>query len=153
MDDIQTLKLKTNCAQCVQKCCSQPYDWVYLTHREVDRLKDASGLAESDFVTERRNSATEHVFQTLNLPCRFFEKGTGRCAVYEARPLICQIFPFYPEPLTGDVTLLPVQCGTNLELLPPDAPHGWRVIDFEADLREWLKEFWTEASARKPARP
>lgn len=145
MDDLRTLRLKTNCHLCTQKCCSQPYDWVYLTSKEISRLETASGLAEHEFVVRRQNKTTRHVFRTLELPCRFFDPETGRCGVYESRPLVCRIFPFYPEPLTGDATLLPVQCGNNLHFLPTDSQEGWQLSDSEQSVREWLFELWDEA--------
>jgi Fe-S-cluster containining protein len=150
MDELRELRLKVNCRSCVHKCCSQPYDWVFLTSQEISRLKTASGLSEEEFVTKRENSNNGHVFRTLNLPCRFLNSETGECRVYEARPLVCRLFPFYVEPLTGHATLLPVQCGANLQFLPFDSKDdGWRLIDFDEDARNWLAELWKEATPKK----
>src|ERR1700749_4384721 len=100
MQPLRELKLKTSCASCVHKCCSQPYDWVYLTNREITRISNATGILERNFVLERKNTNTGYVFRTLSLPCRFLDQATGGCLVYEIRPLVCRLFPFYPEPLT-----------------------------------------------------
>lgn len=145
MHPLRQLRLKTSCESCVHKCCSQPHDWVFLTTREIVRLKIASGLSEEDFVVQRENSNNGHMFQTLNLPCRFLDSKTGQCGVYESRPLVCRTFPFYPEPLTGDATLLPIQCGDNLHLLPVHSVDGWGLADFEGDIRLWLCELWQES--------
>ena len=145
MQGLREIRLRTDCRSCVNKCCSQPYDWVYLTAQEIDSLKAASGLSEEDFVVRRRNSNTGHIFRTLNLPCRFLDTETGECKVYESRPLVCRLFPFYPEPLTGDATLLPAQCGDNLHFLASDSEEGWCLADQEDDVRHWLTELWREA--------
>jgi uncharacterized protein len=145
MQALRELRIKTSCASCVHKCCSQPYDWVFVTSREISRLKAASGLSEQEFVSNRRNEKTGHIFRTLNLPCRFLDSKTGQCRVYESRPLVCRLFPFYPEPLTGHATLLPVQCGNNLQFLSPKASDGWRLVDFEEETHQWLTELWEEA--------
>jgi Fe-S-cluster containining protein len=149
MQQLRDLRIRTACDQCASKCCSQPYDWVYLTLREIEALEVASGLERKSFVEEQLNSATGYRFRTLNLPCQFLDKETGRCNVYEARPLVCRIFPFYPEPLTGHATLLPVQCGENLHFLEMESKNGWRLADFDDDLRLWLIELWDEAKSEK----
>jgi Fe-S-cluster containining protein len=148
MHALRQLRLKTNCEACVHKCCSQPYDWVFLTVREAERLKKASGLSAEDFVVKRQNVNNGHVFLTLNLPCRFLDSKTGQCKVYESRPLVCRMFPFYPEPLTGDATLLPIQCGENLQFLSEHSLDGWGMMDFEDDVRRWLAEIWREAKTQ-----
>jgi Fe-S-cluster containining protein len=145
MKTLRQLRLKTMCESCIHKCCIQPYDWVFLTTEEVLRLETASGLSEEEFLVERRNTNNGHVFRTLNLPCRFLEPQTGRCNVYQFRPLVCRLFPFYPEPLTGHATLLPVQCGDNLQFVASDSKDGWSLTDFEEDVRQWLAQLWQEA--------
>jgi len=145
MQALRQLRLRTKCESCVNKCCSQPYDWIFLTSREICRLETSSGLSKDEFVVEQRNANNGHVFLTLSLPCRFLDPKTGQCTVYESRPLVCRLFPFYPEPLTGYATLLPVQCGDNLKLLDSNSRDGWGLKDFEQDIRQWLSELWREA--------
>lgn len=146
MDSLKQIALKTDCGSCSQKCCSQPYDWVFLTRAEVQSLAQASGTDENEFITVRENSNSHRTFRTLNLPCRFLDQNSGQCTVYESRPLICKLFPFYLEPLTGHATLLPVQCGVNLKILNSDtAECGWRLADFEEQAREWLATIWSES--------
>ena len=148
MKSLKEIKLRTNCHHCVHKCCSQPYDWVYLTESEIDRLKFESKVPQERFVITRLNPNTGHSFRTLGLPCPFLDPPTGRCKVYAARPLICRMFPFYPEPLTGHATLLPIQCGTNLEFVGPGTEGGWSLSDFEVEIRDWLRQIWEEARHR-----
>jgi Fe-S-cluster containining protein len=142
MKPLQEIRLRTNCTACREKCCSEPYDWVYLTRAEIARLEDASGLPSSAFVEERRNPAGLRL-RVLNLPCRFLA-ANGECSVYEGRPLVCQLFPFYPEPLSGTATLLPVQCGDNLVF--EDGPTSWSLADYEGEIRLWLAALWSEAT-------
>jgi uncharacterized protein len=149
MKELRVLRLKTDCGSCVNKCCSQPYDWVYLTSQESSRLKAASGIPEEEFMSERQNSKTGYVFRTLNLPCRFLDAQTGRCTVYESRPLACRLFPFYVDPLTGHATLYSAECGDNLLFPPTDSEDGWRLTDLEEEVRQWMVEFWDEAVVKK----
>jgi len=145
--DLRALKIMTSCDTCLNKCCSQPYDWVYVTAKEIDRLKAASTVSEAEFIVERKNSNTGHVFRTLNLPCCFLDPQTGMCSQYESRPLICRLFPFYPEPLTGDATLLPAQCGVNLQILSSTSSNfGWCLADLQRETTEWLSDIWSEAT-------
>jgi len=150
MQSLRQLTVRTDCDSCDHKCCSQPYDWVFLTEEEIDSLRRASGVGEEQFVTLRRNRNTGYSFKTLNLPCRFLEPGSGRCSVYESRPLVCRMFPFYLEPLTGDATLLPVQCGDRLHILQdPKEPGGWSLSSLEDVAQAWCSELWREARSRK----
>lgn len=144
MSDLREVRIRTNCASCVNKCCSQPYNWVYLTREEIAALTEASGRPPSEFVAIRQNPASGLTLQTLNLPCQFL--GTdGSCTVYDRRPLICRLFPFYPDPLVGAATLLPIECGDRLEFLDPESREGWSVEDHEVTLREWIAAIWREA--------
>lgn len=149
MQDLRELRIKTNCDLCTNKCCSQPYDWVYLTARDIAGLETASALSEEEFAAKRRNANTGHIFRTLNLPCRFLDSQTGQCKVYDFRPLVCRLFPFYPEALTGNMTLLPSQCGANLVFLASNSGEGWCLKDVENDARRWLAELWDEAMVKE----
>lgn len=149
-DGLAKLRIATDCGACVNKCCSQPYDWVYLTESEIAHLEALSGKPRASFVGARKNMETGFTFQVLNLPCQFLEKETGRCGVYAARPLVCKLFPFYPEPLTGHATLIPAQCGDRLSFPPEGAP-GWALSDYSATTARWLQDIWAEAGFRTGA--
>lgn len=149
MSGIRSIRVLTDCAACTTKCCSEPFDWVYLTPTEMNRLEMASGLPAGTFTEQQRNLQTGHAITILRLPCRFFDSRTGNCGVYEERPLICRLFPFYPEPLTGRGSLLSAQCGGHLSVLPLEAQSGWCFDDHLEDIAAWLDELWR--TARAPA--
>jgi Fe-S-cluster containining protein len=118
---------------------------VYLTEREILRIEKGTHIDRGAFVAKRENENTGHTFQILSLPCPFLATATGECTIYPIRPLVCRLFPFYPEPLTGHATLLPAQCGTNLEFVTAGSGEGWALSDFQTDIGEWLADLWTEA--------
>jgi Fe-S-cluster containining protein len=115
---------------------------VYLTPQESLRLNKISGIPATEFTTGRQDASTGLRFSTLNQPCRFLNSETGDCTVYESRPLACRIFPFYLNPFTGAATLCATQCNENMMFPPNDSGRGWRLIDFERDVNDWMVEFW-----------
>jgi uncharacterized protein len=142
MRELIELRLKTNCGSCMNKCCSQPDDWVYLTARESSRLEIISGVSKEEFTAERENAKTGYVFRTLKLPCRFLDSQTGQCTVYEARPMACRLYPFHVDPFDGSATLYSSECGDNLLFPSLDSESAWRLMDFEEDVHQWVAEFW-----------
>lgn len=148
MQGLQELRVLTDCKSCVHKCCSQPYDWVFLTKREIALIGSSTGLPERDFAAQRNNVNSGLTLRTLNLPCRFLDEQSGLCKIYDVRPLVCRLFPFYAEPLTGHATLLPAQCGSNLRFVSSQSAQGWCLKDFEPIIQQWLAEIWQEASVR-----
>ena len=146
---IRDLKISTDCASCMDKCCSQPYDWVYLSETEVSTLVQKTGRPESDFTVQQSNPATGAAFKVLNLPCTFFDERSGKCTVHEVRPLICELFPFYPDPMTGQAMFYPAQCGPLLQIHPLDSEVGWNLARYETDIQNWIRAIWAEALSRK----
>lgn len=142
---IDRIRLSTNCANCKEKCCRRPYDWVYLSEAEVDRLEKASGKLRDTFLAEKKNCTTGDTFRLLLLPCHFFDQQTGRCSVYVNRPLICKLYPIYVDPLLGEACLLPSDCGENLRIHPVDGEEGWHLQDHAEEVLEWVNHIWREA--------
>lgn len=145
MRSITEVQVSTSCDGCSDACCSQPYDWVYLTNQEIADLSDASGLAASDFVTVKVNPATSFRFQVLELPCPFYEKSTGRCAVYAHRPLVCRLYPLYVDPLSGDGMLLAAQCDSRLTVSETLTGTSWSLDKYAVPIRAWVRTLWSEA--------
>lgn len=144
---LESLRVRTKCDSCLNKCCSQPYDWVYLTEEEIRRLEQASGKLRSEFVTLIYNDETGEELAVLSLPCPFLEAG-GLCGVYDSRPFVCRSYPLYLEPLSGKWTLMPGHCGDRLEYVRPGTPGCWGVEDYKADGLKWLRRIRAEASTR-----
>jgi len=151
-NNLYQIRITTACHKCIHKCCSQPHDWVFLTDEEITRIKSATGLREEEFVTSQENPVNGLRFKVLMLPCRFLDKLSGHCTIYIDRPLVCQLFPFYPEPLTGTIELIASQCGENLKTEPTEvAEEGWAINDLKPDIQGWLKSLWQNAGyPRKP---
>lgn len=141
------LRVNTDCGACSEKCCTLPYDFVYMTEAEMDALSAATGLTRDEFVTNNLNPSSGYIVPTLNLPCRFLNEQTGECGVYEVRPLVCRLFPFYPDPFAGQVAFYPAQCGSHLKTgLPAD--EGWSARDYGSRIRAWADQIWKEARER-----
>lgn len=82
------------------RCCRSrgPYGYVYVTLADRRRLAAHLGLSTSAFTRRCCERDGEDVYlKHPELDCGFME-GTG-CSVYEARPLQCRTWPFWPENL------------------------------------------------------
>jgi Fe-S-cluster containining protein len=146
MGELSEIRLRTNCAACINKCCSQPLDWVYVTEREIRMLEEASGVARDAFIEPIQNKINGLTFNTLRLPCQFLDQE-GRCGVYEARPLICRLFPFYPDPLVAKLMFLPAECGDRITFLATEETEGWSASDYSVEIEAWFAAIWSEAAS------
>jgi Fe-S-cluster containining protein len=84
------------------KCClaGEDYGYVYLTR--LDRQRLAAHFEISQWAFTRRYAERTDGYFYLKEPdtdCRFLENK--RCTVYEARPLQCRTWPFWPENING----------------------------------------------------
>lgn len=147
MGELSDIRLRTDCATCVNKCCSQPLDWVYVTEHEIRKIEAESGVSRDKFIEPIRNDINGLTFQTLQLPCQFLDE-TGRCGVYESRPLICRLFPFYPDPLVAKLMFLPAECGDRITFLNADEKEGWSAGDYRDEIAAWFTAIWSEAASR-----
>ena len=142
--DLRDVKLRTSCHSCVFKCCSRPDDFVYLTPSEVTRLHEATGRPPEAFVTQLTNRHSGEHFTVLALPCTFLHSKTGQCQVYDQRPLMCKLYPFYMDALSGAIILEGALCKEHLDILPPSSPQGWNLDEHRAEIEAWLSEFWAK---------
>jgi uncharacterized protein len=95
--------LRFECTRC-SRCCRHEPGYVFLSAVDLERLVDRLRMTEREvldrycrtveIVGVRRISLREHD----NFDCIFWESGT-ECTVYEARPLQCRAFPFWPANL------------------------------------------------------
>lgn len=81
------------------KCClsREEYGYVYLTLEDRRRLARHFGLTTVAFTRQYCERGGGHVYlkQPDRTECRFLEGN--RCGVYEARPIQCRTWPFWPE--------------------------------------------------------
>lgn len=87
-----TLRTSKTCEICATKCCtSEP---VFLTQYDIEKISKVTGFSVKDiYLTREQNSKLIKLMRFKNGACMFFDQGTGRCRIYESRPLDCQLFP------------------------------------------------------------
>ena len=91
--------LRFSCHQCNSCCRGAQPGWVYVSPRQVERLRRYLGRSERafrrEYLTKDENGETVLKLES-NGDCVFWDQG---CTVYEARPRQCRTFPFWPENL------------------------------------------------------
>jgi Fe-S-cluster containining protein len=96
--------LTWRCRRC-GRCCMDVEGWdrrVLLLWKDLERLETAG---EQDFHTSAEEGRFVAVTKKRDGRCVFL--GEEGCRVYEARPLICHMYPFYVE-RRGDVYVIGV---------------------------------------------
>lgn len=91
--------LKFECVFCGE-CCRIKEGYVWISRKDMDRLVEETGLPKSEF--KRLYTEVVDKFIVLksfpNGDCIFYDEKIG-CKVYDARPLQCRTFPFWPSNL------------------------------------------------------
>ncbi len=95
------MKARYDCSKCPGYCCSYPR--ISVTERDIARLARHHDLPvakardkftyryRSDGIDERiLRHRKDDVFKSV---CRFLDRETRRCTVYEARPTVCRGYP------------------------------------------------------------
>jgi len=95
--------LEFSCLRC-SACCRHESGYVYLSSEDTTRLEAALGLGRQEFIKTycrwipsdngKRGARKLSLKEAPNLDCILW---AGGCSVYEARPLQCQAFPFWPS--------------------------------------------------------
>jgi len=98
--------LRFSCKRC-SACCRYESGFVFLCDKDVSALKGTLKLGREEFmdlycrwVPAEGGKSRLSLKEKSNYDCIFWEKEAG-CVVYEARPLQCVTFPFWPSVL-GD---------------------------------------------------
>lgn len=92
-------KIDFKCKQC-SNCCRKEPGIVLLTKEDVNKIANALEMTIKDFIQECCRSVyrDEKVYISLNeksnYDCIFWNNG---CIIYEARPMQCKTFPFWPS--------------------------------------------------------
>lgn len=92
--------LRFTCTQC-SRCCRHDSGYVFLSEQDLDRLVAFTDENRHSFV-ERYGTwvpfgpdAHLSLAEQENKDCVFWKDGG--CSVYEARPLQCRTYPFWPQ--------------------------------------------------------
>ncbi|NOZ07253.1 MAG: YkgJ family cysteine cluster protein [FCB group bacterium] len=100
-----------SCSDCPGNCCRGIPGYVWVSAGEIRNLAALLKMNIIDFKQQyirkidNRLSLKERRLGD-DYPCIFFDIGSRRCSVYEARPEQCRSYPFWEENrhLTGDLT-------------------------------------------------
>ena len=95
----QTESLHFSCTRC-GKCCETAGDYyVFLTGEEAERIRTHLGLSAAWFrrrYLSRLYDGELVLASGRNERCVFLDQH-GQCRIYEARPVQCRTYPFWPE--------------------------------------------------------
>jgi len=88
-----------DCERCPAYCCSYPV--IEVTKKDLRRLAKHFGLSLEQAVkklTKRNSEGKKRVLrhrsdEHFGSVCRFLDRDTRACTVYDARPQICRDFP------------------------------------------------------------
>jgi Fe-S-cluster containining protein len=94
--------LKFSCTQC-SACCRYESGFVFLSEKDLHVLSKSLKMGYTEFmeafcrwVPFSAGAERLSLREKSNLDCIFWKDG---CSVYEARPLQCRSFPFWPAVL------------------------------------------------------
>ncbi|MDR3139633.1 MAG: YkgJ family cysteine cluster protein [Treponema sp.] len=94
--------LRFSCTRC-SACCRYEPGYVFLTEKDVAILAAALKMSYNDFikafcrwVPAAGGQECLSLKEKSNYDCVFWNQG---CSVYDARPLQCRVFPFWPSML------------------------------------------------------
>jgi len=91
-----------DCSQCPGYCCS--HGRIAVTDHDIARLARHHGIsaraARKRFTFHYRTKEVDeqllrhHRDKIYKSVCRFFDRKTRKCTVYEARPNVCRKYPY-----------------------------------------------------------
>ena len=92
--------LRFECTAC-GRCCTNHdgHDSVFMTEQDLKRAAEKLGLTRKEFLKRyTRRARGGRVLKDRGDRCVFLSPE-GLCEIYDARPLQCRTFPFWPENL------------------------------------------------------
>jgi Fe-S-cluster containining protein len=96
--------LRFSCARC-SECCRIDPGFVFLRKNDMEMLVSALKVTYTEFIQRYCRWAPNadgreqlSLREKANYDCIFWSNG---CAVYEARPLQCRAYPFWPSMLAS----------------------------------------------------
>lgn len=98
--------LQFSCTQC-GRCCGGPPGYIWVSEAEVGKLAQAVGLNVKDFTARhlRKVGRRMSLYEKPNGDCEFLARdaqGKALCTVYDARPVQCRTWPFWPSNLESE---------------------------------------------------
>lgn len=94
--------LAFECTGC-GRCCSGPQSgYVWVEDLEIERMASQIGVSDIDAFERRfiRNVGNRRsLVEYSDGDCIFLDPDTRHCLVYEARPMQCRTWPFWPSHL------------------------------------------------------
>lgn len=91
---IKALRIQADfkCLKCGRCCCF--FDPIAITIRDIERISHHLNIPKEEFLDKfaKRTNDSDSGLSLLSQPCIFFKEGIG-CSVYEARPMICRMYP------------------------------------------------------------
>jgi len=94
--------LRFSCIGC-GRCCQGEPGAIWITEVEKKRIALNLDVEEDTFL----NSCCTTRWGGLSLKerkngdCFFWDRGSGKCSIYQVRPLQCRLFPFWPSILVS----------------------------------------------------
>jgi Fe-S-cluster containining protein len=86
------------CTQC-GKCCTGEPGYVWVSDEEITQMADFLKISLADFrrlyLRRLHNRYLLVEKKSQNHSCVFFKEN--KCSVYQARPIQCRTYPFWPE--------------------------------------------------------
>jgi Fe-S-cluster containining protein len=133
------------CANCPVHfvCCSVSsrggiVDAPYLLPDDITAIAETTGLNEDEFVEHRVNTITGNAVSFVKTPesvgCRFHDVKSGRCNIYNARPLDCRLYPLDIMLIDGRYFwILREYCRISTEDIKSLLAYGQAILPFIKD--------------------
>ncbi len=124
--------LAFTCTRC-GNCCTGAPGYVWVSHDEIRQIAEFRGEGVQEF-SSRFVRRVQNRYSLIEKPggdCIFWDKKAG-CTVYQARPVQCRTWPFWPENVES------AESWAGVCQVCPGSGHG-RVYSVEEILSEVAK--------------
>lgn len=98
--------LRFECTRC-HACCRHDPGYVFLSSEDIARLSNHLAISEKDFLetycrcVDLGSGPVYSLKEKPNFDCIFWDNG---CAIYPARPLQCQTYPFWGKVVATELS-------------------------------------------------
>lgn len=96
--------LRFGCRQC-GSCCTGEEGYVWVTEEEITKLAIALKIPRVHFeeaMVYKVAGTKKSLRERPNGDCVLLTPGTGKCMVYEDRPVQCRTWPFWPQNIDSE---------------------------------------------------